>query len=152
MGLIPIYADTTKFTFPPLNPNSGEQAINTDSLDAEPPGQPKRNLVFELHAICPSQKETEKVQKKKKSHGKGSGWGSDADDVENSGYIVKQPDDSGNWVLYSKAFKWIPIGDQKKQLAKDPPKMVHDDIILAKMRPGQEIEARFGLNSVLLKA
>lgn len=39
-------------------------------------------------------------------------------------------------------FKWIPIGDQKKVLLESP-KMVHDDILVAKLRPGQEIEARW---------
>ncbi|KAK6054331.1 RNA polymerase Rpb3/Rpb11 dimerization domain protein [Cooperia oncophora] len=43
--------------------------------------------------------------------------------------------------IYSRAFKWIPCGDQEQQFADDPPRMVHDDILVAKLRPGQQIEA-----------
>ncbi|PIO70306.1 RNA polymerase Rpb3/Rpb11 dimerization domain protein [Teladorsagia circumcincta] len=43
--------------------------------------------------------------------------------------------------IYSRAFKWIPCGDQEQQFADDPPRIVHDDILVAKLRPGQQIEA-----------
>lgn len=46
-----------------------------------------------------------------------------------------------NAFVYSNAFKWIPIGDQSTSLPY-PPAMVHDDILIAQLRPGQEIEAR----------
>ena len=55
---------------------------------------------------------------------------------------VREPGDSGNWVLYTSAFKCVPIGSQRTQFSTDPPRMVHKDIILSKLRPGQEIEAR----------
>lgn len=44
--------------------------------------------------------------------------------------------------MYSKDLTWIPIGDQGNQFQCDPPRPVHPDILLAKMRPGQEIELR----------
>jgi hypothetical protein len=66
-----------------------------------------------------------------------------SDTETGSSSCVKEPGDSGNWVLYSSALKWIPIGEQKQQLARNNPRMVHGDIVLAKLRPGQEIEARF---------
>ncbi|PIO67901.1 DNA-directed RNA polymerase, alpha subunit, domain protein, partial [Teladorsagia circumcincta] len=43
--------------------------------------------------------------------------------------------------IYSRAFKWIPCGDQEQEFADDPPRIVHDDILVAKLRPGQQIEA-----------
>uniref|UniRef100_A0A1I8EBV0 Dolichyl-phosphate beta-glucosyltransferase n=1 Tax=Wuchereria bancrofti TaxID=6293 RepID=A0A1I8EBV0_WUCBA len=46
-----------------------------------------------------------------------------------------------NAFVYSNSFKWIPIGDQSTSLPY-PPAMVHDDILVAQLRPGQEIEAR----------
>lgn len=117
--------------------------MNTDILDEEPAGEPKRNLIFELNVVCPNGEKGKK--KKEKGGGKSGtnlmGGGSDGED------IVKEPGDSGNWVLYTSAFKWIPIGDQKKEFQQNPPQMVHKDIILAKMRPGQEIEARFFFNN-----
>lgn len=46
-----------------------------------------------------------------------------------------------NAFVYSNAFKWIPIDDQSTSLPY-PPAMVHSDILVAQLRPGQEIEAR----------
>lgn len=46
-------------------------------------------------------------------------------------------------VVRTGSFKWIPIGEQAEELAADVPRMVNDEIVLAKMRPGQEIEARY---------
>lgn len=40
--------------------------------------------------------------------------------------------------VYSGDLEWIPEGDQKKRLGDVKP--LHDDILIAKMRPGQEIE------------
>lgn len=41
--------------------------------------------------------------------------------------------------IYSGSLKWQPQSDQGTLFAKDPPRVVHDDIILTKLRPGQEI-------------
>jgi len=38
--------------------------------------------------------------------------------------------------VYSSAIHWVPIGDQKKIL-KTQIKIVHDDILINKLRPGQ---------------
>jgi DNA-directed RNA polymerase I and III subunit RPAC1 len=40
--------------------------------------------------------------------------------------------------------KWIPLGDQASPslFQHDPPRPVNSDILLAKLRPGQEIELR----------
>ena len=45
--------------------------------------------------------------------------------------------------VYSGDLEWIPIGDQKERFEEEgipDPKPLHDDILIAKMRPGQEIE------------
>jgi len=45
--------------------------------------------------------------------------------------------------VYSGDLEWIPIGDQRERfraLGVADPKPLHDDILIAKLRPGQEIE------------
>lgn len=42
--------------------------------------------------------------------------------------------------VYSSDLKWEPIGNQAKTFAKNKPKVLLDDIMIAKLRPGQEIE------------
>lgn len=46
-----------------------------------------------------------------------------------------------NSVVYSNQLKWVPQGDQAALFAEDPIRTVHDDIVVAKLRPGQSIEA-----------
>ncbi|KAJ3338974.1 DNA-directed RNA polymerase core subunit rpc40 [Entophlyctis luteolus] len=45
-----------------------------------------------------------------------------------------------NMNVLSKHLVWEPQGDQDERLADAPPKPVHDDIVIAKLRPGQEID------------
>jgi len=45
-----------------------------------------------------------------------------------------------NDAVYSGDLKWVPIGNQAQTFQDDPPHPVHDKILLAKLRPGQEIE------------
>lgn len=42
--------------------------------------------------------------------------------------------------VYSGDLEWIPIGDQATRFKGNPPRPLHDDILIAKLRPGQEIE------------
>ena len=45
--------------------------------------------------------------------------------------------------VYSGDLEWIPIGDQAERFSSQgipDPKPLHDDILIAKLRPGQEIE------------
>jgi DNA-directed RNA polymerase I and III subunit RPAC1 len=45
-----------------------------------------------------------------------------------------------NSSVYSKSLKWIPQGSQADVFAMDPIKPSNDDILLAKLRPGQELD------------
>lgn len=40
-------------------------------------------------------------------------------------------------VVYTRHLTWVPLGSQPEIFGNNPPKPVHDDIILAKLRPGQ---------------
>lgn len=42
--------------------------------------------------------------------------------------------------VLSSALQWIPQGDQEERFRAEPIAPVHDDILIAKLRPGQEIE------------
>ncbi|XP_026193554.1 DNA-directed RNA polymerases I and III subunit RPAC1 [Cyclospora cayetanensis] len=43
--------------------------------------------------------------------------------------------------MYAKNLTWIPLSERQKQkFAEDPPAPVHPDILITKLRPGQEIE------------
>ena len=42
--------------------------------------------------------------------------------------------------VYSSQLKWDPKGGQQDEFAHDPPRAVHDRILLAKLRPGQELD------------
>uniref|UniRef100_A0A914ZKL7 DNA-directed RNA polymerases I and III subunit RPAC1 n=2 Tax=Parascaris univalens TaxID=6257 RepID=A0A914ZKL7_PARUN len=114
LGLLPIRADPRLFEMP-LTKVIGINETGVD-VDEEPPGDPKRNLIFELKVSC----------KRKPNAPKSA---TDPQEIFD------------NAVVYSKSFEWIPIGDQATSLPYAP-NMVHDDILVAKLRPGQEIEAR----------
>jgi len=43
--------------------------------------------------------------------------------------------------VYSKDLVWEPVNDQEETHKLNPPKPVHDDILIAKLRPGQKIDA-----------
>jgi len=42
--------------------------------------------------------------------------------------------------VMSGQLEWIPVGNQEETFAEKLPKSLLDDILIAKMRPGQEIE------------
>ncbi|KAE9552206.1 hypothetical protein FO519_004587 [Halicephalobus sp. NKZ332] len=115
IGLLPVRADSRYFDWP-SNPvvetNAGNQ-----SVVEEPAGDPKQELIFEVNMKCKKKKVVPADATNKNDH------------FENS-------------VVYSKNFNWVPIGDQAAIFRHDPPRMVYDDILVLKMRHGQEIEAR----------
>lgn len=45
-------------------------------------------------------------------------------------------------VVYSKHIKWLPLGNQKDMFTEKDVGMIHDDILIAKLRPGMEIELK----------
>ncbi|AFR94965.1 DNA-directed RNA polymerase I and III subunit RPAC1 [Cryptococcus neoformans] len=42
--------------------------------------------------------------------------------------------------VYSGMLKWVPSGDQKKKFKGKAPRPVNDDILLVKLRPGQQVD------------
>jgi DNA-directed RNA polymerase I and III subunit RPAC1 len=44
--------------------------------------------------------------------------------------------------VYTKHLKWIPLGTQKEMFAQNPITPVEDDILIAKLSPGQEIDVK----------
>jgi len=65
----------------------------------------------------------------------------------NTGVItLEDMDASLSKVIYARDFEWIPLSDAQAEKYKDnPPRPVHEDIIITRMRPGQEIELEFYL-------
>uniref|UniRef100_A0A914VE30 DNA-directed RNA polymerases I and III subunit RPAC1 n=1 Tax=Plectus sambesii TaxID=2011161 RepID=A0A914VE30_9BILA len=114
LGLLPIRVDPRKFAFP-LTKTIGINESGVD-CDSEPPGDPKYNVIFELKVKCTKNPTAPK------------------DATEPKDVFI-------NSSVYSSEFTWCPIGDQETELLPHPA-MVHDDILVAKLRPGQEIEAR----------
>uniref|UniRef100_A0A914CFK0 DNA-directed RNA polymerases I and III subunit RPAC1 n=1 Tax=Acrobeloides nanus TaxID=290746 RepID=A0A914CFK0_9BILA len=114
LGLLPIYADPNKFKFPskPFVP-ANEEGVDPDE---EPAGNPEENLIFKVQVKCTKKKNP----------------------PENSTDPTALYE---NAVVYTDAFEWIPLGDQINEFGRDPPRMVHKDIIVVKMRPGHELEA-----------
>eukprot|EP00002_Diphylleia_rotans_P008001 TRINITY_DN17660_c0_g1_i1.p1 TRINITY_DN17660_c0_g1~~TRINITY_DN17660_c0_g1_i1.p1 ORF type:complete len:359 (-),score=74.93 TRINITY_DN17660_c0_g1_i1:48-1124(-) len=45
-----------------------------------------------------------------------------------------------NHEMLSGMMEWIPIGSQADEFAADPPAPVHSDVVLNKLRPGQEVD------------
>lgn len=45
-------------------------------------------------------------------------------------------------LVYSKHIKWLPLGNQKDMFTEKDVGMISDDILIAKLRPGQEIELK----------
>ncbi|VDK88262.1 unnamed protein product [Litomosoides sigmodontis] len=117
LGLLPIKADPRLFKMP-LTRVVGIDESGVD-CNEEPAGDPERNLIFEINVTCSRNSNALKT-------------------ATNPKEIYE------NAFVYSNAFKWIPIGEQSTSLPY-PPAMVHDDILVAQLRPGQEIEA--SLNS-----
>ncbi|VIO97926.1 RNA polymerase Rpb3/Rpb11 dimerisation domain containing protein [Brugia malayi] len=113
-GLLPIKADPRLFKMP-LTRVIGIDESGVDCSE-EPAGDPTRNLIFEIKVNCSRNPNALKT-------------------ATNPKEIYE------NAFVYSNSFKWIPIGDQSTSLPY-PPSMVHDDILVAQLRPGQEIEAR----------
>mmetsp|Transcript_11082 Transcript_11082/g.26620 ORF Transcript_11082/g.26620 Transcript_11082/m.26620 type:complete len:389 (-) Transcript_11082:70-1236(-) len=147
MGLIPINVDARLFD--PMEEGD-------DSTD-------RNTLVFQLLVKCPSRRQAAAKAKKKKADGeddesnalteteKSVLENADLDRVAYSAakkQAIETPGRPYTLHLYSKDLVWIPQGDQEKRFPNGI-RPVHDDILIAKLRPGQEIEleahARYGI-------
>jgi DNA-directed RNA polymerase I and III subunit RPAC1 len=152
LGLIPIDVDARLFD--PIEEGD-------DSTD-------RNTLVFQLQVKCPSRRQA--VAKAKKQQAE-SGENMETDSVsdpltetersvlehaelDRAAYqaakkeAIQTPGRPYTLHLYSKDLVWVPQGDQEKRFPNGI-KPVHDDILIAKLRPGQEIEleahARYGI-------
>jgi DNA-directed RNA polymerase alpha subunit len=52
---------------------------------------------------------------------------------------------SHSFLVYSRDLQWIPQGSQAIWFKDNPIKPVHDDILIAKLRPGQVLSSHAGL-------
>ncbi|CCD68663.1 DNA-directed RNA polymerases I and III subunit RPAC1 [Caenorhabditis elegans] len=115
LGLLPLRVDPRGFQFP----KEKVVGINEKGVDCdeEPEGDPAKNLIFKINVSC----------------------------TKNRNAVPTATDPKQlyhNSSVYSRAFEWVPIADQKTQFTEEAhPRMVSDDILVAKLRPGQEIEA-----------
>ncbi|TKR86487.1 hypothetical protein L596_011073 [Steinernema carpocapsae] len=114
LGLLPVKADPRLFDWP----TKRVVEVNAEGVDCEeePEGDPERNLIFAINVSCTVNKEADPA-------------------------ATNPKDRFYNSHVYSDAFKWVPVGDQNEKLA-EKPRLVNDDILVAKLRPGQQIEAR----------
>ncbi|GMS80828.1 hypothetical protein PENTCL1PPCAC_3003, partial [Pristionchus entomophagus] len=114
LGLLPLNVDCREFDWP----KEKIVGINENGVDCDevPTPDPNVHLVFNINVSCTK-------------NTKASPAASEPHELYNESSV------------YSRSFEWQPIGDQKERFAANPPRMVHEDILVAKLRPGQQIEA-----------
>jgi DNA-directed RNA polymerase I and III subunit RPAC1 len=59
-----------------------------------------------------------------------------------SNILIYINDEQLTFIVYSKHIKWSPLGNQKDIFTEKSVGMINDDILIAKLRPGQEIELK----------
>ena len=147
LGLIPINVDARLFD--PIEEGD-------DSTD-------RNTLVFQLQVKCPSRRQAAATAPKKEAGGDDQEENAlteteksvlENTELDRAAYsaakkeAIQTPGRPYTLHLYSKDLVWVPQGDQKARYPGGI-KPVHDDILIAKLRPGQEIEleahARYGI-------
>ncbi|XP_028967890.1 DNA-directed RNA polymerases I and III subunit RPAC1 [Galendromus occidentalis] len=88
-----------------------------ENRNPEQPASSQDTVVFELHIRC-----TKNLQAAQDS--------------------TLPKDIYSNSSVYSGHLTWVPLEGQEMLFAKNPPKPIHDDILIAKLRPGQEIDMK----------
>ncbi|RZC32598.1 DNA-directed RNA polymerases I and III subunit RPAC1 [Asbolus verrucosus] len=119
LGLIPLKADPRLFemkTDRKLNVSFSFFNFNLNNIVASTESSEQDSLEFTLKIKCTNNKDSNKDS-------------------------LRAEDMYKNNNVYSKHIKWTPIGNQKERLHDDVGP-IHDDILIAKMRPGHELDLK----------
>ncbi|XP_050294154.1 DNA-directed RNA polymerases I and III subunit RPAC1 [Anthonomus grandis grandis] len=101
-----------------LVPLKADPRLFEHKSDANAPSDEKDTLEFELKVKCSNNKDSIKKESSR------------AEDM------YKNPN------VYSKQIKWVPLGNQKNKFKESDIGPIHPDILIAKMRPGHELDIK----------
>lgn len=118
LGLIPIRADPVCFSMKTQDAHK-KKKNDADSFDDDP----KDTLLFTLKVRCPPKKESSPKKKTKEAAPAADG-------------MIDVPDGR----VLSKHMIWMPLEGQRELFKDDPPRVVDDDILIAKLSHRQEID------------
>ena len=132
LGLVPILADPRLFVELPDGENARSDEHNVITFRLEVKCERRR---AESSAVVPAGASAAGAGPSGAgASGSGGGGGGEASGGGASG------DDLINGKVYTSQLQWIPQGDQEERFKEAPIRPVHGDILLAKLRPGQEIQ------------
>ncbi|KAL1418963.1 hypothetical protein MTO96_005504 [Rhipicephalus appendiculatus] len=127
VGIISMDDTTIEFDLVGLNPAIANAirrillaevpTMAPDKVESESDGSPEDTVEFELKVRCTKNPQAPK-------------------DATTPDELYR------DHLVYTKHLNWVPLGSQAEIFGNKPPKPVHDDIILAKLRPGQEIDLK----------